>query len=392
MSWAAKRETTRIEDQAYSLMGIFGVHMPPIYGEGNNAFLRLQEEIIRTIPDQTIFAWGRSCVLRSLDGCQDPRDYCLDNPCLLASSPAAFEHCRNITAVRPSHFASRLHLKGREDVPPLHCIITPQGIRVQLLCVNLATISQVMNAFWGANNQNPCADCAGRGKADVLAFLQCKDADDAIIALPLCWPRAMQHGNQYGLFVGTHVQCTKRSHQPFHTVRLSKAALEEALAHVGPVCIEVSLLRRHSVPPIPKSRIYPSVRKDRTGSIDLWPGDDPDGVIFHISPRSIASLATLGFVPSALQVMRSEREIALGTTLSHGAVDRVLQDGESQPTIQLRLVLRQPKSEHLWFLTLWDTEVNISATPVSVLKVRSGASFVARPVCPSRLISLFLIA
>ncbi|EIW51940.1 uncharacterized protein TRAVEDRAFT_136475, partial [Trametes versicolor FP-101664 SS1] len=57
MSWAAKRETTRIEDQAYSLMGIFGVHMPPIYGEGNNAFLRLQEEIIRTIPDQTIFAW-----------------------------------------------------------------------------------------------------------------------------------------------------------------------------------------------------------------------------------------------------------------------------------------------------------------------------------------------
>ncbi|EIW58122.1 uncharacterized protein TRAVEDRAFT_124208, partial [Trametes versicolor FP-101664 SS1] len=45
MSWAARRETTRVEDRAYSLMGIFGVHMPTIYGEGSNAFLRLQEEI-----------------------------------------------------------------------------------------------------------------------------------------------------------------------------------------------------------------------------------------------------------------------------------------------------------------------------------------------------------
>ncbi|EIW58356.1 HET-domain-containing protein, partial [Trametes versicolor FP-101664 SS1] len=57
MSWAAERETTRIEDRAYSLMGLFGVHMSPIYGEGNNAFLRLQEEIIRKVPDQSIFAW-----------------------------------------------------------------------------------------------------------------------------------------------------------------------------------------------------------------------------------------------------------------------------------------------------------------------------------------------
>lgn len=30
MSWASKRETTRIEDMAYCLMGIFGVNMPPL--------------------------------------------------------------------------------------------------------------------------------------------------------------------------------------------------------------------------------------------------------------------------------------------------------------------------------------------------------------------------
>ncbi len=33
MSWAARRKTTRIEDQAYSLMGLFQVNMPLLYGE-----------------------------------------------------------------------------------------------------------------------------------------------------------------------------------------------------------------------------------------------------------------------------------------------------------------------------------------------------------------------
>ena len=46
MSWAEKRETTREEDKAYSLLGIFDIYMPLIYGEGReNAFKRLREEI-----------------------------------------------------------------------------------------------------------------------------------------------------------------------------------------------------------------------------------------------------------------------------------------------------------------------------------------------------------
>ncbi|KAM5544048.1 hypothetical protein V8D89_002234 [Ganoderma adspersum] len=45
MAWASNRETTRPEDEAYCLMGLFGIYMPPLYGEGKNAFLRLQEEI-----------------------------------------------------------------------------------------------------------------------------------------------------------------------------------------------------------------------------------------------------------------------------------------------------------------------------------------------------------
>ena len=46
ISWAESRETKRKEDKAYSLMGIFDIHMPLIYGEGREeAFIRLRDEI-----------------------------------------------------------------------------------------------------------------------------------------------------------------------------------------------------------------------------------------------------------------------------------------------------------------------------------------------------------
>nr|VWO94560.1 Reducing polyketide synthase BOA6 (EC (Botcinic acid biosynthesis cluster A protein 6) (Polyketide synthase 6) (PKS6) [Ganoderma boninense] len=65
MAWAASRETTRPEDEAYCLMGLFGIFMPPLYGEGENAFLRLQEEIVRRVDDPSIFAWGGSTASRT---------------------------------------------------------------------------------------------------------------------------------------------------------------------------------------------------------------------------------------------------------------------------------------------------------------------------------------
>lgn len=59
MSWAATRVTKREEDIAYCLLGVFGIVMSMIYGEGHNAFRRLQEEIIRKhTSDDSILAWG----------------------------------------------------------------------------------------------------------------------------------------------------------------------------------------------------------------------------------------------------------------------------------------------------------------------------------------------
>lgn len=57
MSWASRGETTRIEDMAYCLLGIFDINMLLLYGEEEKAFRRLQGEIISDTPDLRILAW-----------------------------------------------------------------------------------------------------------------------------------------------------------------------------------------------------------------------------------------------------------------------------------------------------------------------------------------------
>ncbi|KAI4137575.1 MAG: hypothetical protein LQ341_005092 [Variospora aurantia] len=58
MSWVSGRQTSRSEDIAYCMLGLFDVNMPLLYGEGAvKAFLRLQSEILSKAEDETIFAW-----------------------------------------------------------------------------------------------------------------------------------------------------------------------------------------------------------------------------------------------------------------------------------------------------------------------------------------------
>ncbi|KAK4164746.1 heterokaryon incompatibility protein-domain-containing protein [Cladorrhinum sp. PSN259] len=86
MSWASKRQTTREEDMAYCLLGIFDIHMPLLYGEGSKAFMRLQEEIIKHIDDHTLFAWPVDA--------QSPAAWSIGS--VLAKSPADFAACSSI--------------------------------------------------------------------------------------------------------------------------------------------------------------------------------------------------------------------------------------------------------------------------------------------------------
>ncbi|EPE34206.1 hypothetical protein GLAREA_07219 [Glarea lozoyensis ATCC 20868] len=56
-SWAYRRRTTREEDEAYCLLGIFGISMPLLYGEGRQAFHRLRLEIMKNTEDYSLFLW-----------------------------------------------------------------------------------------------------------------------------------------------------------------------------------------------------------------------------------------------------------------------------------------------------------------------------------------------
>ena len=92
MSWASERETLRIEDQAYALLGIFDVNIPLLYGEGRKAFQRLQEEIIRTSTDHSILAWLPTTALGSASIWSDMTE----ESNLLAPSPYSFRDSRDI--------------------------------------------------------------------------------------------------------------------------------------------------------------------------------------------------------------------------------------------------------------------------------------------------------
>lgn len=108
MSWASRRTATRIEDVAYSLLGIFDVNMPLLYGEGQKAFLRLQQEIIRQTHDHSIFAWSSSSGQDCENGVTG----------FLASSPAAFQHDGDVF--------------GCEFDPPISYSLTNLGVQISL--------------------------------------------------------------------------------------------------------------------------------------------------------------------------------------------------------------------------------------------------------------------
>ncbi|KAI1207867.1 HET-domain-containing protein [Annulohypoxylon truncatum] len=103
MSWASKRKTTRVEDIAYCLLGIFDVNMPMIYGEGRKAFIRLQEEILKNTDDLSLFAWTAQSEDESGNGQPIlPDRYWLGIRGVLAQSPSEFSGCGNLEHINDS--------------------------------------------------------------------------------------------------------------------------------------------------------------------------------------------------------------------------------------------------------------------------------------------------
>lgn len=109
LSWAAKRNTTRTEDQAYCLLGIFDISMPLVYGEGPRAFMRLQELLIQQSTDQSIFAWDA------------PLGFIRSGELLFAPSPHCFVNSGKVRRRRgtASESAFRLSNRGLEITLPI---------------------------------------------------------------------------------------------------------------------------------------------------------------------------------------------------------------------------------------------------------------------------------
>ncbi len=111
MSWASCRMTTRLEDEAYSLLGLFNVNMSLLYGEGRNAFFRLQKEIKSTSTDMSIIAWD-----------MDRQDRANDIK-ILASRVSSFKSCQNVVPypLTITQFEySNTGLRGSAPILPLY--------------------------------------------------------------------------------------------------------------------------------------------------------------------------------------------------------------------------------------------------------------------------------
>lgn len=96
MYWASKRETTRIEDVAYCLLGLFDVNMPLLYGEGSRAFYRLQLELLAMSNDHSIFAW------------KDIDDSSQLSTGILASHPSQFQDAGRIVVAHRKNLSDSI--------------------------------------------------------------------------------------------------------------------------------------------------------------------------------------------------------------------------------------------------------------------------------------------
>ncbi|XXG93825.1 hypothetical protein Hte_000074 [Hypoxylon texense] len=151
ISWAAGRSTSRREDRAYSLLGLMDINMPLLYGEGDKAFIRLQEELIRKSYDHSLFAWGlyaRSTLTWNL-------------PSLLAPSPDAFQ------GPQWKPYQGILTFDGG------HYLATNLGLHITMRIIRIGRLQE--------------QDFA-------LGILNWRMAHDQVVVLPL---RLMNSGNTY---------------------------------------------------------------------------------------------------------------------------------------------------------------------------------------------------
>ncbi|KAL0941518.1 Vegetative incompatibility protein HET-E-1-like protein 2 [Colletotrichum truncatum] len=148
MSWLSRRKTTRVEDMAYCMLGIFDINMPLLYGEGTRAFTRLQEEILKISTDESLFCWSWNE--------DDPVSW----SSMLAPSPRNF---RNAAGYQPA----------RDETSRLAPYsMTNFGLSIQLPIVSLAQMPRSIVDQW-------------LRPFEYICILSASTADGFLVALPL---------------------------------------------------------------------------------------------------------------------------------------------------------------------------------------------------------------
>ena len=303
-SWASRRETSRIEDRAYSLMGIFRVNMPLLYGEGARAFRRLQEEILKITDDYSIFAWRSS--QPSTSG-------------LLATSPDAFYHSYNVVpdywlfSLRDSitlnnkgvHLRARLVEAGHPlaiELAILPCKLKGQDERV---AIHVQRVSGPAHHFHRANSE----------RFELIATEQVKEATERGICIefgrqarsswqPLARAAADGDGN---VFRALLEQGARQCDSTFYGL----SPLANAVRHGHEDIVKAILTHDSGVTSIPHTEIHPLTR-----SISLG----------HTSITEL--LLRHGVVPGPIALDFSRGQAAIKNALLKFHLDAIAADGQ----------------------------------------------------------------
>jgi hypothetical protein len=132
MSWAAGRETTRIEDTAYCLLGLFNINMALLYGEGSNAFYRLQQELVKSSTDASLFAWAA----------ENTASYSRDLVGLFASHPKFFANSKDLPPLTDTIYESmNITNRGIALRVSLGVLPSPDSDHTYVLCLGTVPAS-----------------------------------------------------------------------------------------------------------------------------------------------------------------------------------------------------------------------------------------------------------
>lgn len=179
MAWAAQRQTTREEDVAYCLLGIFAINMPLIYGEGPGAFMRLQEQIIKRYSDPSLLAWN---VLRDK----------LPLPLEETSNYAGGSFAWHLARARQAQLqATRSRKRGSRHAEPPTPFLAPSP-RYFAGCEDIVTLNVPFNWDLTSRGIRLCLPTTSHSPPHVILPCCWRHDPDRLLAVPIHYDRVSE--------------------------------------------------------------------------------------------------------------------------------------------------------------------------------------------------------